>query len=419
MKHKSIVFTSAHHYFFIFASLLFASLTASAQSQKRTLPIAAYRDFIRPHDVVTIKTIGSGKVEASRVDTANKVEVPVDKKKVIFNDNGKLSKIDKNSFQKLKASLHFNATEQNTWILPEVHIEPSSNPATPGTTEPVTYGIIITLQQPLHYDSSLKKFSADLGFILANESGSNTSTIDPVDIELESNEALIDPQSFKITHLSIPSSNVKILADHVNDSTLVTIRTIARPEGYTTYLKVRPILEISSNQKSLQGFGIEEIPITVKFIGSNSSDSALVSFSPEKGSINPKSLYVKYNQLATFSLRSDKLGDYKISAQSSIGDSNVITFHYSFPWLFLLSSLLGGLIGSIGKYLTDKDEKRSWLKPVIGGVLIGFIGAIAWYGLSVNLLSIKLSAGLNTLAVLALSALCAFFGISLMKSKLV
>jgi len=35
--------------------------------------------------------------------------------------------------------------------------------------------------------------------------------------------------------------------------------------------------------------------------------------------------------------------------------------------------------------------------------------------LGVNLLGISLSAGANELAVLALSALCAYFGISLMK----
>jgi hypothetical protein len=47
--------------------------------------------------------------------------------------------------------------------------------------------------------------------------------------------------------------------------------------------------------------------------------------------------------------------------------------------------------------------------------LIGIIGAIAYYGLGVNLLGISLSAGLNELAVLALSALCAYFGISVIR----
>ena len=61
------------------------------------------------------------------------------------------------------------------------------------------------------------------------------------------------------------------------------------------------------------------------------------------------------------------------------------------------------------------EEKKSWIKPFIGGILIGFIGAIAYYGLGLSLLGVSLNAALNALAVLALSALCAYFGISLIK----
>jgi uncharacterized membrane protein YjjP (DUF1212 family) len=95
--------------------------------------------------------------------------------------------------------------------------------------------------------------------------------------------------------------------------------------------------------------------------------------------------------------------------------SNDLNFRFAFPWFFLLASILGGLTGSLAKYYITVKGKKSWKKPVIGGILIGFIGAIAYYSLGVNLLGISMSAGLNEIAVLALSALCAYFGIGLLK----
>ena len=363
-----------------------------------------------------MQTIDGGRVQSTNNDSLSKVQLQVNKKQVISYDK-KISAIDDASFQKLKATMPSTAAAEDVKIIPELHIEPTpANPANSNEpTEAVTYRIMFTLQQPLQYNDSLKKFNADLGFLLVNESGSNDAPIEPVKIEIVSNEATIKPGSLEIKHLSIPSSNVMLVADRVNDSTSVTVITTSHPEGYTTYLKVRPRLEISTNQLSLQGFGIERIPVTVRFIGSNSPDSALVSFSAEKGSVSPNSLYVYYDKPATVYLRSDRLGESKLSATSAIGSSNDLEFHYSFPWLFLLASILGGLIGSLAKYFTGSEEKKSWVKPVIGGILIGFIGAIAWYGLGVNLLGVNLSAGLNAIAVLALSALCAYFGISLIK----
>jgi uncharacterized membrane protein YeaQ/YmgE (transglycosylase-associated protein family) len=140
-----------------------------------------------------------------------------------------------------------------------------------------------------------------------------------------------------------------------------------------------------------------------------------VSFSSQKGVVTPNSVYLSHNNPSTVYLRSDGLGSSILSATSSIADSNTLQFSYVFPWLFLLAAVIGGLTGSLAKYFLAGDEKGSAVKPIIGGILIGIIGAVAWYGLGVNLLGAKLSPALNALAVFALSALCAYFGIGLIK----
>lgn len=74
--------------------------------------------------------------------------------------------------------------------------------------------------------------------------------------------------------------------------------------------------------------------------------------------------------------------------------------------------MLGGLMGGLVKHFFSSDKKGFPTKLVIGGIFIGFIVAVAYYFLGVNLIGLKLSAGLNEIAVLGISALGAYFGIS-------
>ena len=389
--------------------LTFTCFTAASQATK-TLKPSVYQNFIKSSARVKIQTIEGGKVRDTGSVALNNFAFPVNKKKVVQYED-KISVIDRASYQKLKATSPLPYAAEDIKIIPELHIEPH-----PGQAEDIAYRIMFTLEQPLHYNDSLKKFIGQLGFLLMSESGNNDPPGEPVSIEVLSNEvSSIKPESFKIDHLSIPSARVELIADQVNDSASVKVITASNPNGYITYLKVEPALEIFTDQTTLRGFGIQQVPVTARFVGSNSSDSAQVSFSSQKGSVTPNSVYVHYNKPATVYLRSEGIGNSKLSATSNTIKIYDLNFRYVFPWLFLLASILGGLLGSLAKYLLAVPDKKSSVKPIIGGILIGFIGAIAYYGLGVNLLGISLSAGLNELAVLALSALCAYFGISLIK----
>jgi hypothetical protein len=389
--------------------LTFICFIAASQTM-RTLKPSVYQNFIKSSARVKIQTIEGGKVKDTSSAVLNNFAFPVNQKRVVRYED-KISAIDKASYQKLQTTSALPYPAEDIKIIPELHIEPHQ-----GQAEDIAYRIMFTLEQPLHYNDSLKKFIAQLGFLLISESGNNDPPGEPVSIEVLSNEvSSIKPESFKIDHLSIPSSRVELIADQVNDSASVKVITASNPNGYITYIKVEPAFAIFSDQNTLQGFGIQEIPVTARFVGSNSSDSLQVNFSSQKGTVTSNSVYVHYNRPATVYLRSEGIGNSKLSATSNTIKIYELNFRYVFPWLFLLASILGGLLGSLAKYFLAVPDKKSSVKPIIGGILIGFIGAIAYYGLGVNLLGISLSAGLNELAVLALSALCAYFGISLIK----
>jgi presenilin-like A22 family membrane protease len=160
----------------------------------------------------------------------------------------------------------------------------------------------------------------------------------------------------------------------------------------------------------MEGLGIQKIPVSIRFIVSNSSDSVKVNVSTTKGMIKPDPLYVSYNKPAIFYLRSEGLGDIVISAASNNLQSNSLTLKYVFPWHFLLASIGGGLLGSFTKYYMNQETKKFSMKPIIGGTLLGFLGAVVYYALGINLIGFNLTADLNEFAVLGFSALCAYFG---------
>ena len=412
MKQLTVPNCFGYRNLFLFIIPMVLSLTATSQ-QTRQLITKSFQDIIKPGEVVKIKTIENGKVQSTASATLSDVKVNGERQVLTYN-NEKIKAIDPSSYKQLKGTLHFSGPAQDIKVIPEIHIDPS-----PGQNEPSVYQIMFTLEQPLQYNDTLKKFCGQLGFLLAINNGNIVPITDPVNIEVTSNElSSISPDALKIDHLNIPSTKIALASDMVKDSAEIKVITTSNPAGYVTFLKVTPRLMISTNQTTLQGLGVEQVPVNVMFQGSSSSDSVTVNFSPQKGVVTPNSITVHFNKPATVYLRSDGMGISQLSATSSIfPNSNVLIFQYTFPWLFLLAAIGGGLVGSVAKYLTAPNNNTSVLKSVAGGILIGIIGAVAYYGLGINLLGLSISPALNALAVFALSGLCAYFGISLLKPK--
>jgi len=386
----------------------FNCLTTNAQTTR--LKSSAYNNYIRSGSTVKVQTLEGDRIRRTDTSVVNNIQLPANKKNIIKYEN-KIAVLDRASMQKFTEAGNTNTSNEEIKVIPELHVEADS-----GLTEPIAYRIVFTSLQPLRYNDSLKKFSAKLAFLLMNESGDNNAHIDPVKIEVNSDEVpFINPGSFEINHLSIPSSNVELIADNVNDSASIKVITVSNPSGYTTYLKVKPSLELSSNRNKMQGLGIQQIPIAVSFSGSKSSDSVSVTFTPEKGTVSPNPLKMRYNETATAYLRSEGMGKSLLTATANSIKSNPLPFTYTFPLPFLLATILGGLAGSFIKQNSKSTRKKITSKVILVGIVTGFIGAAAYYVLGINLLGLSFSAGFNEIAVFVISALFAYFGILVIK----
>jgi len=390
--------------------ILIPLFSISSSAQVRKVNPALFRNYIKPNSNVSVQTVADQKVRRSTTTTLNNVVVPDTGKSVVLYQN-RIAKLDVASLQKYTSVTEGKLPNEDVKVIPELHVESATDRG-----EVITYRVLFTMKQALSYNANSNSFTGKIGFLLMSDSDNTASVKEPVKIEVRSDEAKsIAPAKLAIDHLSIPSTDVDVVAENVTDSISVRVGTVSNPEGYVTFLKVKPVLEISANRKGLQGLGIEETEIDVRLKGYNSADSVKVVFNPGKGTITPSSVFVKYNEPATVMLRSQGLGDSKITATTSNLNSNSLVFEFNFPWYFLLASLIGGLLGGFVKFLSSDKKKESLQKIVIGGVLTGLIVAAAYYGLGISLIGIKISAIVNEIAVFALSALGAIVGISLPK----
>ncbi len=345
------------------------------------------------------------------LDTVSVDKVKLQKNsKVILKYSDKVSKPSLATTNILNSRFNEVFADAKFKMIPELHVESEES----GIQK--AYNILFSSLQPMKYNFDRKEFLATISFLLVEEpmgsEGTAFNLLKPVTLEITSNtiHTITPGKNLAISHVSMPSSEVNIACSDVLDSVNFKIITALNPSGYETYLTVDPALELTPGQRSIQGYGVQEVPITIRFIGTNAGDSVRVSFSVDKGTVTPNPLTMKYNQAAIIKLRSEGQGAVKITAKSAHTTSNEVALSYSFPWLFLGSSVLGGLIGGSIKFYF-MGTRRKYGKPILGSILIGIVGAISYYALGINLLEFHASAAFNEFAVLGFSALCAFFGI--------
>ncbi len=256
-----------------------------------------------------------------------------------------------------------------------------------GSNTIIDYQIYFTSSKPFKYDQHSDTFNGSLGFVLVDISdGSIVKNLsEPAYIEVSSEEIdHINPEKLSVSHLSLPSSEIELSEKNGSDSLKLKIITKNNLSGYDTYIKVEPTLNIRSEGKDIMGFGVEQASIDVRIIGSSSEDSVEVSISAESGKFEPEHFTLRNNELKKVALRSGyKLDSVQISAiakgaGSENYESNTFKIYYSFPWLFMVFAIIGGVLGCIARY-----RKKLKLRKILLGMVDGLLTCVLYFFLKI------------------------------------
>ena len=333
------------------------------------------------------------------------------RQKTIVNLNRDISRVDIGTMNRIDPAIFAGVDKQNIFSFPELHVENSG--ASGSEADQIIYQPVITSLKPMVFDRMSNTFTSTLSFLLlsADQSSGDISTPMPIELHSDFLDNFQPSNQLRIGHLNLPSTNVSISARNVRDSVQIRIVTEAKTDGYVTYLKVEPTLNLFTERKRLQGLGIQQVPLQLTWRGSSSDESKVVNISSSKGTVTPNSVELSYNQPAIVYLRSEGIGNASLTASTTGAQSNTLQINFIFPWVFLIFSLAGGFLGGTAKYFTLSEKPKSFLTTTIGSLTIGLLGALAYFVLGINLLNIEFSSTFNEFAVFGISALIAFFGI--------
>lgn len=328
---------------------------------------------------VNFNVIENSRDSLRRTATVNSFNLRPTELKASAKIGDKIEKIDITNVSILKDTLKMDRVQ----MLPELYIAKES-----ATGNELKYIIIFVDATPLQYESSNNDFRGMIRFLpiesnYVNQQLSIKYLAVPDTIYLSYNQISLP---IVISQINYPPIDMSITASNPLDSLSVKIFTVLNPFGYPTYLPVEPAIVLSSNRHTIQGLGVQTMPFYLSLKGVTSYKPIPVALISSFGDIDSSRVTLKDNSPVKAILRSESLGKIDIAVTQNHYPSNSLSVNAVFPWLFFVLSIIGGLIGGVGKNLIDK--KKVTIGLIIGSSIVGLIAAVVYLGLGINLLQI-------------------------------
>ncbi|NVO20952.1 MAG: hypothetical protein HXX13_14725 [Bacteroidetes bacterium] len=288
------------------------------------------------------------------------------------------------------------------FVLPEVYYARIK-----GSEEQISYRILFLDAAPLRYNFEKKEFEGSISFLAREESPGTGNAVTKILSEPEQIFVSVESRQIPIslTQVNWPPVYVDIVSNDPVDSLTVKVLTINNPTGYQKKLPIEPAIILNSNRQTINGFGVQTIPLTVSLKGVSSGRQVQVSFESSYGSLSPASILLVNDQSQVVNLRSEGTGDIEVKPVSAnYRTSPPLLIHAIVPVFFLICAVLGGFLGSLARIL--KGRKKIKLRPLAYGTLFGCLVSLAYWGVGIMLIKIPFTFPVfNEVAVLVLSML--------------
>ena len=267
------------------------------------------------------------------------------------------------------------------FALPETYYARTS------TGKEATLNLVYCVERPLRRSEDQRIFNGALSVFLQDSVRPNEqqSLQQPVMLEVKAAVDQIAPDRISLTHTNLPSTSIVFQAGHPADSVEVRLITSVHTEGYTKFLPVQPTLDFPGSGQALQGWGLEQVPVTIQVLGISGQQTFSVALEATDGSVTPTSVTLRGGEPQTVHFRSRGLQGGSLRANNPLLGSVEAAFTYRIPFAFLVAALLGGMVGGYFRFSGGDGAQGSAGRRFLSGLLGGILGAGA-YSLGVNLL---------------------------------
>jgi hypothetical protein len=379
---------------------------ASIPSNLLSQPTHKY-SLIKPevlHKQINFNITNNAQVNSTTSGTLNAFNLVHGQKKAVAIIGEKVTKLDRS----VVPNFINNVTRNRVSMLPEVYFAREE-----ATNIQLSYHILFVDSAPLRFNSAKNVFNGEIRFFAVETNNlTESQSIEkrlavPETVFVSYREVLIP---IIINQINYPPLDATITYANPLDSMEVKILTMNKPIGYSTFLPVEPAIILSSNRKTIQGFGLQTMPVYVTLKGVTSYKPVPLTVISSLGTIDSPKLVLKDDSPTKIIFRSESYGQIDLDVTNANYPSNSLPVIAVFPWMFLILSILGGLIGGIGKKL--KGSGKITLRIITYSCIIGLIAAVAYWGLGIKLIQIAFEdRGYNEGMVFAFGLLAGYFGI--------
>jgi hypothetical protein len=230
----------------------------------------------------------------------------------------------------------------------------------------------------------------------------------------------VSPAAIELGFTTDPLTQITVTADQPRDSLQVEVYPqFDLKNGIPVWLRVQPVLAFEGVPRHVAGLGIQTVAFPVRLRGALTSTPVTVTVATDRGVFLDDTVRIGTSGSAKLRLRSAGIGPARITATSLVTDPVEATVQFGWPVTFLLAALLGGAIGGLTAHVNRRGGRKGRTgKALLKGLLIGFVVAVVYYAIDVNLLKLDVTVPFfDEAAVFAFALLGGVFGMRVLEPK--
>jgi hypothetical protein len=289
---------------------------------------------------------------------------------------------------------------------------------TTGTGPPLQLKPFIFVNQPLQRDSTgLFKGELLIGVSEIADTGLAKRLPTPLLFQIVG-AARSDPAKVLVDSTSPPFSTVEVWLNAAQGALAkLLVVSVFDHAGTEVALPVASELDMDTANGNIAGFGIESTKLMVSLNNVADAPGRIVTLHVQpSGYLDNSRLVLDAKGTAEAELRSGSLGSAQIRATSPGLAPVSATVTYTFPFLTIAASILGGLLGAGVSLLTTPGDSKSAARRLAGAAGFGVL-VFAAYVIGINLLPFKPEVSVGALSVFAISGLAAWLGPNFAKMR--
>lgn len=221
-----------------------------------------------------------------------------------------------------------------------------------------------------------------------------------------------EPSAVQIERTSTPIEIAIHLIAAPGGGATIRIASDLTPEGMPVNVPLRPVLSIEPGSTSIEGWGLAVTDLNISVVGLEQPAGRTVFLRSSSGYLTPSRVQLDAQGNAMATIRSDRIGAAHIYATTPGLARTDTAVDFRFPYLTILASLLGGIVGGLVRLL-GANQTSSLLRALGAAVGCGVL-VFALYAVGVNVLPVSPSVTVGAVLVFAVSGLGAYIGTRLL-----